>query len=117
MQAEGLLKSRVALFDAEKLGFNLVVFVVLRVLDYDKDWHDKFIDKAKAMAEVVEFYRVSGNLDYVAKIIVRDISQYDEIYSELCQGETSRIGSNTYFSTNEVKYTTALPVSESLSSS
>ena len=102
MQADGLLKSRVALFDAEKLGYKLVVFVVIRIVDFEKAWHAKFIEKATAIPEFVEFYRISGNLDYVAKALVRDMNHFDDVYEELCAGGASRLGSSIYFSTNSI---------------
>ncbi|MEM9234516.1 MAG: Lrp/AsnC family transcriptional regulator, partial [Pseudomonadota bacterium] len=70
LESNGLLKSRVAIFDAEKLGYPLTVFAILKVREHSADWFETFVRQIVSRPEVVEFYRMSGDVDYMAKLIV-----------------------------------------------
>lgn len=109
LEEEGILKARVALFDAEKLGFTLTVFAMIRVSEHSKQWIETFAEKIARQPEVVEFYRMSGDVDYMAKILARDIKHYDEIYKRLISmGPIKDVSSS--FSMEEMKLTSAVPV-------
>lgn len=109
LEEDGILKARVALFDAEKLGYTLTVFAMIRVSEHSKQWIETFAEKISRQPEVVEFYRMSGDVDYMAKILVRDIKHYDEIYKRLISmGPIQDVSSS--FAMEEMKLTSAVPV-------
>src|SRR4029453_16526731 len=70
----GIVTKRVALLDREKLDLGLGVFVSVRTSHHDAEWLDAFAGAAKSMPEVVEFYRLSGDTDYLLKVLVKDIA-------------------------------------------
>ena len=109
LEDDGVLKSRVAIFDAEKLGHPLTVFAILRVSEHGSDWFAAFARRILNMPEVVEFYRMSGDIDYMAKIVARDIKHYDEIYKRIIDAGPIRDISSS-FAMEDIKFTTALPV-------
>ena len=112
MEDEGVLKARVAVFDAEKLGYPLTVFAILRVREHSADWYEKFVSQIVSRPEVVEFYRMSGDVDYMAKLVVRDVRHYDEIYKEIVKiGPLLDVSAS--FAMEDIKNTTAVPVEES----
>ena len=109
LEDSGVLKSRVAIFDAERLGHPLTVFAILRVKDHSEKWFEAFAKKMTAMPEVVEFYRMSGEIDYMAKIVARDIKHYDEIYKRIIGfGPIQDVSSS--FAMEAIKCTTTVPV-------
>src|SRR4051794_22423662 len=79
----GVIARRVALLDRDKLDLGLVVFVAVRTSRHDQQWLDAFARGAAALPEVVELHRLSGETDYLLKVIVRDIAAYDGFYKRL----------------------------------
>ena len=109
LEESGLLTSRVAIFDAERLGYPLTVFAILRVREHSADWYDQFVRRIVSRPEVVEFYRMSGDVDYMAKLVVRDVKHYDEIYKEMVAlGPLADVSAS--FAMEDIKFTTAVPV-------
>ena len=105
----GVISRRVALLDREKLDLGLVVFVSIRTSHHDSDWLDAFAGAAKAMPEVVEFYRLSGDVDYLLKVLVKDIAAYDVFYKRLITAVPLSDVSSA-FAMEQIKSTTALPL-------
>ena len=104
----GVIERRVAILDREKLDLGLVVFVAVRTARHDQAWLDAFA-KAAALPEVVEFYRLSGETDYLLKVVVRDITAYDAFYKRLiAAAPLSDVSSS--FAMEQIKFTTALPI-------
>ncbi len=109
LEAQGIIERRVALLDREQLDLGLVVFVSVRAGRHDQLWLDQFTKEASALPEVVEFYRMSGETDYLLKVVVRDIAAYDRFYKRLIA--TAALGDVTSaFGLEQIKYTTALPI-------
>lgn len=105
----GVITRRVALLAREKLDLGLVVFVAIKTSHHDQEWLDAFAKAAGGMPEVVEFYRLSGDTDYLLKVLVKDISAYDAFYKRLIAAvPLSDVSSS--FAMEQIKYTTALPV-------
>lgn len=109
MTDAGVITRRVALLDREKLDLGLVVFVSIRTSRHDQEWLDAFAKAASAMPEVVEFYRLSGDTDYLLKVLVKDISAYDAFYKRLIAAVPLSDVSSA-FAMEQIKYTTAMPV-------
>ena len=105
----GIIMRRVALLAREKLDLGLVVFVSIKTSHHDQEWLDAFAKAASTMPEVVEFYRLSGDTDYLLKVLVRDIAAYDAFYKRLI-GAVPLSDVSSAFAMEQIKYTTALPV-------
>lgn len=111
MEEAGVIKSRVALLDAAKLGLGTTVFVNIRTSQHTEEWLESFAKGVASIPEIVEFYRMSGEVDYLLKIIVSDIAHYDRVYRKLIR-VTSLLDVSSSFAMEQLKYTTALPLSE-----
>ena len=109
LEAEGIIERRVALLDRDKLDLGLVVFVSVRAARHDEEWLNAFAKGAAALPEVVEFYRMSGETDYLLKVVVSDIAAYDRFYKRLIA--TAPLGDvSSSFAMEQIKFTTALPI-------
>jgi Lrp/AsnC family transcriptional regulator len=109
LEADGVIQKRVALVDPDKLGLGVTVFVSIETGDHSQDWLAHFADVVGAMPEVMEFYRMAGDVDYMLRVVVTDIGGYDAFYKRLIaavplQNVTSR------FAMEKIKATTALPI-------
>lgn len=108
-EEQGIITSRVALLNAEKIGLQLTAFVSVRTNQHNPDWLKAFAAGVEAIPEVVEFYRLSGDIDYLLKIRLRDINDYDRVYKALIS--TAPIADvSSSFTMEELKHTTALPI-------
>ena len=81
----GVIQRRVALLDPQKIGANISVFVLVRTNEHNADWLKTFADTVASMPEVVEFYRMSGEIDYLVRVVVPDIEHYDAFYKTIDQ--------------------------------
>ena len=111
LEADGVIMRKVALIDPEKLGLGITVFVSIETGDHSQDWLRKFAETVGAMPEVMEFYRMAGDVDYMLRVVVPDIAGYDTFYKKLIatvplKNVTSR------FAMERIKSTTALPIAE-----
>jgi Lrp/AsnC family transcriptional regulator len=109
MEQTGVIKGRVAVLDAKKLNLGLTVFVILRTNQHDDIWLQKFARAVKEMPEITAIWRMAGDIDYLLRVVVRDMEAYDAFYKRLIK----RIPLNDVSSTfvmEELKYTTALPL-------
>ncbi len=109
LQDERVITRRVALVDREAVGVPLIVFVSVRTSRHDADWIEAFSRGAKALPEVMEFYRISGEVDYLLKVAVADIAAYDRFYKRLIAAAPLADVSSS-FAMEEIKFTTAAPV-------
>ena len=109
LEKAGVLKERVALLDRDWLDLGVDVFVSLRISRHDEEWLKEFAQSVFEFPEVVEFYRMSGDVDYLLKVLVADIAEYDRIYKRLIEvAELYDVSSS--FAMERIKYTTALPL-------
>lgn len=109
MEKSGIIKARVALADPEKLNVGLTVFVMIKTNQHNPDWLKDFAQVADQFPEIVEFYRMSGDVDYLLKVVVPDMKAYDSFYKKLID-QASFADISSSFAMEEIKYTTALPV-------
>ena len=105
----GVITKRVALLDPAKLDLGLVVFVSVRTSRHDQEWLDAFAAAAVSLPEIVEFYRLSGDTDYLLKVLVKDIGAYDAFYRKLI-ATVPLSDVSSAFAMEQIKSTTALPV-------
>ncbi|MEM9175132.1 MAG: Lrp/AsnC family transcriptional regulator [Myxococcota bacterium] len=109
METDGLIRGRVALLDAKALGVGVTVFVSFRTQHHNDAWLERFARGVEAIPEVTELYRMSGDVDYLAKVRVRDIDEYDRVYRRLIRvAELHDVSSS--FAMEEIKHTTAIPL-------
>lgn len=106
----GVIRRRVALLDPQKVGANISVFVSVRTNEHNADWLKTFADTVAAMPEVVEFYRMSGEIDYLLRVVVPDIEHYDAFYKKLI-GSVKLSDVSSSFAMEQIKFTTMLPIS------
>ena len=109
LEAEGIIRQRVALLDEHALGLNVTVFVSIKTNEHSDKWLNKFAAGIKAIPEVVEFYRMSGETDYLLKIVVTDIDDYDRVYKKLISVAPLHDVSSS-FAMERIKCSTALPL-------
>lgn len=106
---EGVIERRVALLARDKLDLGLVVFVSVRTSQHDESWLQAFAKGASSLPEVVEFYRLAGETDYLLKVVVADIAAYDRFYKRLIAAAPLNDVSSA-FAMEQIKFTTALPL-------
>jgi Lrp/AsnC family transcriptional regulator, cysteine-sensing transcriptional activator len=109
MEEEGVIKKRVALLDAGKLGVGVTVFVSVRAGEHTEKWLDTFTSAVRKMPEVVEFYRMAGDIDYLLKLQVANIAAYDRVYKSLIRA-AKLTDVSAAFAMEEMKQTTELPL-------
>ncbi|MGB6418973.1 MAG: Lrp/AsnC family transcriptional regulator, partial [Pseudolabrys sp.] len=83
LEADGVITRRVAIIDPEKVGLGITVFVSIETGDHSQDWLKRFADVVGAMPEVMEFYRMAGDIDYMLRVVVPDMQSYDLFYKRL----------------------------------
>ena len=109
LEAEGVIERRVALLNPEKMNVGVTVFVAIRTSRHDEAWLRDFAEKVTRIPEVVELYRMSGEIDYMMRIVVPDIKAYDAVYKRLIAA-VPLFDVSSSFAMEAIKYTTALPV-------
>ncbi|MFQ3896619.1 Lrp/AsnC family transcriptional regulator [Sphingobium sp. R-7] len=109
LEKDGIIERRVAILNRDRLGLGVTVIVAIRTAKHSDDWLQIFADGVAKIPEVVEFYRMSGEIDYLLKVVARDIADYDRIYRKLTKvAELHDVSSS--FAMQEIKSTTALPL-------
>lgn len=109
LEASGVIRRRVALLDPTLLGLGLTVFVNIRTSEHSEEWLEKFAKAVTDLPEVVELYRMSGDVDYLMKLRVSSIEDYDRVYKRLI-GIVHLTDVSSAFAMEEMKNTTALPI-------
>lgn len=109
MQRDGVIRKKVVLCDPAKLNLGLTAFVAVRTQQHNEQWLRKFAAAVQAIPEIVEAYRMSGDIDYMLRVVVSDIQGYDGVYRRLIRAvELFDVSSS--FAMERLKYSTALPV-------
>lgn len=109
LEDSGIIARRVALLDPAKLGLATTVFVAIRTQRHDPAWLEAFSAGVAAIEEISECHRMAGDVDYLLKIVVRDIAHYDRIYRKLIAAVPDIADVSSSFSMEQMKATTALP--------
>lgn len=105
----GVVKHTVALLDAHALNLGTTVFVTIKTANHSAAWFDRFVKAVREVPEVMEIYRMSGDTDYLMKIVVPDIDGYDVVYKRLIAA-VEFLDVSASFALETIKYTTALPL-------
>ena len=109
LEEEGVIKQTVALLDARSLNLGTTVFVTLKTANHSEAWFERFVKAVKDIPEVTEIHRMSGDVDYLMRIVVPDIDAYDVVYKRLIASVEFQDVSAS-FALETIKYTTALPL-------
>ena len=109
LEQEGYIRQRVALLDAKLLNVGVTVFVGIKTNQHNQDWFDRLDRAVAAIPEVMEFYRMSGDVDYLLRVVVPDIAGYDAVYRRLIQ-DIDLFDVTSSFAMEQIKFTTALPL-------
>jgi Lrp/AsnC family transcriptional regulator len=109
LEEEGVIKRRVAILDPVKVNARVTVFVSIRVAAHSAEWLRRFSEVVGDFPEVVEFYRMSGDVDYLLRVVVPDIAAYDAFYQRLIAKIEIRDVSSS-FAMEQIKYTTQMPL-------
>jgi Lrp/AsnC family transcriptional regulator len=110
LQEQNVIHKTVTLLNPDKLNLKLTVFVHVKAARHDSAWLKKFADHASSFEEVVEFYRLSGELDYMLKVLVSDMQGYDHFYKRFIAGIELRDVTSS-FAMEKIKNSTAMPLS------
>jgi Lrp/AsnC family transcriptional regulator len=110
LEEEGVIIRRVAVVDPDKVGLGVTVFVSIETGDHSEDWLARFADTVRAMPEVMEFYRMAGDVDYMLRVVTADIKSYDIFYKRLIAAAPLK-NVTSRFAMERIKSTTVLPVS------
>lgn len=109
LREDGVITRQVALCDAERLKLGVTVFVTIRTSRHSDEWTCQFIEGTRDIPEIVEIYRMTGDVDYLLKIVVPDIKGYDAVYKRLIRvADLSDVSAG--FAMEVIKHTTALPL-------
>ncbi len=113
LRAAGVIRKQVALCDPDKLNVGVTVFVSIRTNQHTQAWLERFARGVKEIPEVVEFYRMSGDIDYLLRVVVPDIAGYDAVYKRLIK-VADLLDVSSAFAMEQMKYTTALPLNHAV---
>jgi len=109
MKDAGVITGNVALVEPGSVNVGVTVFVNIKTNQHSQAWFDRFHATVESIPEVVEFYRMSGDVDYLLRIVVPDIAAYDGVYKRLISG-TQLFDVSSSFAMEQLKFTTALPL-------
>lgn len=109
LEEQGVIQGRVALVDPQKIGLGLMVFVEIEALDHSPDWREIFAKSVVALPEVMDVFRMAGEVDYLLRVAVEDMMEFDAFYKKLTaliplKSVTSK------FTMERIKSTTAYPI-------
>ncbi|MBO9685937.1 Lrp/AsnC family transcriptional regulator [Roseateles chitosanitabidus] len=110
LKEAGVITREVMLVDRHAVNVGVTVFVSIKTNVHGQGWFEQFRAAVEAIPEVVEFYRMSGDVDYLLRVVVPDIAAYDQVYKRLIAG-TQLFDVSSSFAMEELKFTTALPLS------
>lgn len=109
LEEDGVIRQRVAVLDPAKVNTKVTVFVSIRTSQHAADWLKNFAKVVSELPEVVEFYRMSGDVDYLLRVVVPDIQAYDAFYQRLI-AKVDILDVSSSFAMEQIKYTTKLPL-------
>ncbi len=109
LEEEGVIRRRVAILDPVKVNARVTVFVSIRTNSHSNEWLKRFSEVIGEFPEVMEFYRMSGDVDYLLRVVVPDIAAYDAFYQRMISKIEIRDVSSS-FAMEQIKYTTQMPL-------
>ncbi|MET3590262.1 Lrp/AsnC family transcriptional regulator [Bartonella silvatica] len=109
LEDDGVIQRRVAVLSPRKVNAHLTVFVSIRTNIHSHEWFKRFSEIVQEFCEVIEFYRMSGDIDYLLRVVVPNIEAYDLFYKKLIT-KIDIYDVSSSFAIEQIKYTTELPL-------
>ena len=109
LEADGVIQKRVAIVDQDKVGLGITVFVSVETDDHSETWLGNFANAVSSLPEVMEFYRMAGDVDYMLRVVVTDMQAYDAFYKRLIASSPLK-NVTSRFAMEKIKSTTSLPI-------
>lgn len=109
LEVDGYIARRVAILDRDKFNLGVTVFVNIKTDQHEDRWFADFAEAIGRISEVVEFYRMSGDVDYMLKVVCSSISDYDRIYKKIIRSVKIK-DISSFFAMEQIKSTTAIPI-------
>lgn len=108
MEAQGIIRARVAVLNPDKVGLHVTVFVRIKIREHSADWVKRFGAAIRSIPEVAECHRIGGDIDYLLKVVVADIAGYDRVYKQLIGKVAGLADVSALFSMERIKDTTKI---------
>ncbi len=109
LEQDGIIERRVALLNPKSVGAGVTVFVAITTNQHNAPWLERFNAVVRNFPEIVEAYRMSGQVDYMLRVVVPDIESYDRFYKAFI-GQMELTDVSSSFAMEQIKFTTALPL-------
>jgi Lrp/AsnC family transcriptional regulator len=109
LEQDGVIQRRVALLNPKSVGAGVTVFVAITTNQHNAAWLERFDVVVRNFHEIVEAYRMSGQVDYMLRVVVPDIESYDRFYKAFI-GQIDLTDVSSSFAMEQMKFTTALPL-------
>ena len=109
LEAEGVIRGRVALVDGGRINLGLIAFIAIKTSHHDPKWLEKFSAAVRDLPEIIGVYRTTGETDYLLHAVVPDIAGYDRLYKRLI-AKIPLTDVSSSFVMEKIKETTALPL-------
>jgi len=109
LERDGYIARRVALLDPDRMNVPITVFVAVRTDQHNEAWLATFAEGVASVPEVVEIYRMAGEIDYLLKVVVPDIQAYDRVYKALI-AKARFFDVSSMFAMERIKHTSELPL-------
>ena len=109
LEASGVIEKRVALANPQALGLGLTVFVAIEAPDHGPDWRDRFATEVAKLPEIMEVWRMAGEMDYLLRVSVPDMAAYDLLYRRLTDAVPIR-NITSHFAMERLRFSTAYPI-------
>ncbi|WP_448955466.1 Lrp/AsnC family transcriptional regulator [Labrys neptuniae] len=109
LEQQGVIRKKVALLDRRQLNVGITVFIAIRTSQHNADWLEAFSQAVRDIPEIVDVYRMSGEIDYLLRAYVPDIESYDSVYKKLIS-KVALTDVTSMFAMEELKSTTEVPL-------
>lgn len=108
LEEDGVIARRVVILDRAAMSLPTTIFVLVKTSRHSSDWLDAFKAAVGAIPEIVEVHRLTGNVDYILKIVLPNVEHYDVVYKRLL-GRLELFEMSAYISMETLKAGTEVP--------
>lgn len=114
LEEQGVIERRVAIVNPKAIGLGITAFVSIRIDSHNQQWLTSFADSIEQISEIIECHRMTGDVDYLLKVLVRDLEHYDNVYQELITRVSGLSGVSSTFSMEQLKRETVVDVATAI---
>lgn len=114
LEEQGVIERRVAIVSPKAIGLGITAFVSIRIDTHNQQWLTSFADSIEQISEIIECHRMTGDVDYLLKVLVRDLEHYDNVYQELITRVSGLSGVSSTFSMEQLKRETVVDVATAI---